>query len=443
MRPRATARSSADGCARRRRPRSAGAGSCRRLRHDPAPARRQRGRRPLRARAGSGSRLRGALRRAPGAAVPCDGGSRPPARLSRRAPSRAPGARRRSSRRTSGTAESCREGRRAGTSARIASVSWPSHSPASGATATRADENSLLAVGGELHESRALRPLVRREPSAGDLVARRDDALALHLADGRDLRVGEHRRRDRPVVGAHVATRDVRRRHARLVLAEVREEPDARDVADRPDAVARAKAVVDRDPAPGDLDLELLEPEPVDVRATARRDEQPLGLECLIPSELEADVPSRSLRPARPAASTSTRTPSSSSRSRSRLPASGSSLASTRSWLSTSVTSEPMRRKNCASSAPTGPPPSTTRLRGHALDPDCVACSSSTRRASSPSTVRNRRRRARRDDELVVRELAIARPRRSRRVRRAPPRERARPSVPRASRRATSRPDPR
>ncbi len=69
----------------------------------------------------------------------------------------------------------------------------------------------------------------------------------------------------------------------------MREEPDTRDVADRPHAVARAQAVVDRDPAPGDLDIELLEPEPVHGRAPARGDEEPLGLDCLSPSELEPE----------------------------------------------------------------------------------------------------------------------------------------------------------
>ena len=72
-------------------------------------------------------------------------------------------------------------------------------------------------------------------------------------------------------------------------------------------------------------------------------------------------------------ASRRTRMPSCSNRSRSSVPASASSRASTRSWFSTSVTSDPIRRKNCASSTPTAPPPSTTRLVGHHARPDRVA----------------------------------------------------------------------
>ena len=66
-----------------------------------------------------------------------------------------------------------------GTWARTASVSWPSHSPASGPTATAPTTTRSLGVGRELHEAGPARALVRREPSALDRVARRHEAVAL------------------------------------------------------------------------------------------------------------------------------------------------------------------------------------------------------------------------------------------------------------------------
>ncbi len=57
-------------------------------------------------------------------------------------------------------------------------------------------------------------------------------------------------------------------------------------------------------------------------------------------------------------------TPSSRSASSTRAAASASTRGSNRSTAWTSVTCEPTRAKNCASSQPTGPPPSTTNERG-------------------------------------------------------------------------------
>ena len=134
-----------------------------------------------------------------------------------------------------------------GISARTASVSWPSHSPASGPDGDGADEHAAPTIGCELHEARSARSLVRREPAAGDLVPRRDDVVPVHHADARHLRIREDGRRDRAIVGPDVAAGDVRRSDARLVLAEVREQPDPGRVADRPDAVARSQPLVHRD----------------------------------------------------------------------------------------------------------------------------------------------------------------------------------------------------
>ncbi len=130
--------------------------------------------------------------------------------------------------------------------------------------------------------------------------------------------------------------------------------------------------------------------------------------------------------------------PSCSSRSPSSVPTSRSSRASTRSWYSRSVTSEPSRRKNCASSTPTRPPPSTTRLAGHAARPDRIAVrpvfdvGRAPRREGATATTRSRRRGGRT-------RARVRRPRRHPRARRAPRRVRARHSGLRASPRARSR----
>ena len=55
-----------------------------------------------------------------------------------------------------------------------------------------------------------------------------------------------------------------------LVLADVGERPDPGDVADRPQALAGAEVVVDRDALGAGLDADGLEAEPVDARATTR-----------------------------------------------------------------------------------------------------------------------------------------------------------------------------
>ena len=59
----------------------------------------------------------------------------------------------------------------------------------------------------------------------------------------------------------------------RLVLGDVREQRDAGDVADRPDALAGAAALVDLDPAAARLDADGLEAEPSCAGAAGRDDE--------------------------------------------------------------------------------------------------------------------------------------------------------------------------
>src|SRR5262249_58787052 len=76
--------------------------------------------------------------------------------------------------------------------------------------------------------------------------------------------------RHRPVVGPRRPAEDVHGRDPALVLAHVRERP-ARHVADRPDALGGAAALVDRD-APGPrLDADGLEADALRARAPAGR----------------------------------------------------------------------------------------------------------------------------------------------------------------------------
>ena len=175
-----------------------------------------------------------------------------------------------------------------GTSARTASVSCPSHSPASGPTATAPTRTRRRRVRCDLDEARLPRALVRREAAARDLVASGHDSVPFHHADRRHLWIGEDRRRDRPIVGARRAARDVGRGDPRLVLAEVREETDARRVADRPDAVAGRQAIVDGHAARRDLHAERLESEPFDARLASGRDEQSSCVDRLTRREVEA-----------------------------------------------------------------------------------------------------------------------------------------------------------
>ena len=145
----------------------------------------------------------------------------------------------------------------------------------------RPDEHAPLGVRGELDEARPSGALVCGETAAGDLVTGGHDAVALHRADRGHLRIGEHRRGDRPVVGAQILSCDVRGGDAGLVLAEVREETDPGCVTDRPDAVGCAKSIVDGYASLRDLDAKLFQPEVMHARPPARSDEQSLSVEGL------------------------------------------------------------------------------------------------------------------------------------------------------------------
>ena len=69
----------------------------------------------------------------------------------------------------------------------------------------------------------------------------------------------------------------VRRDDPALILPDVGQLPDAVDIADRPQALARAQARVDRDPAATGFDADGLEAEPIDARTPAGGDEEPVA----------------------------------------------------------------------------------------------------------------------------------------------------------------------
>ena len=72
-----------------------------------------------------------------------------------------------------------------------------------------------------------------------------------------------------------------------LVLADVGQRPDAGDVADRPQALARAQMCVDRDAPAVGFDADRLQPEPLDTRAPAGGHEQSIAAQLATVVELQ------------------------------------------------------------------------------------------------------------------------------------------------------------
>jgi len=70
----------------------------------------------------------------------------------------------------------------------------------------------------------------------------------------------------------------------------VREERDAGAVPDRPNAVRGLQPLVDLDSALRQLEPELLQPEVLDIRPAAGRDQQPLRLQRVPDGERDADA---------------------------------------------------------------------------------------------------------------------------------------------------------
>ncbi len=102
--------------------------------------------------------------------------------------------------------------------------------------------------------------------------------MGLGQADCTDFGIGECHPRNRVVIeGGWLVTENVGDHDARLRQGDVREHREARDVAHRPDAVCRAQVPVDRDHPAGAVDACRFEPEPVEHRSAARREEQPVA----------------------------------------------------------------------------------------------------------------------------------------------------------------------
>ena len=81
--------------------------------------------------------------------------------------------------------------------------------------------------------------------------------------------------------------------------------PDAGDIADRPQARARAQAGIDRDPAAIGFDADGLEAEPIDARTPAGGDQQPVAAQLAAVIEFEAVVLTLAPRGARERAGSS------------------------------------------------------------------------------------------------------------------------------------------
>jgi hypothetical protein len=154
-----------------------------------------------------------------------------------------------------------------------------------------ADQHAAAGIGVQLQDPRSLRVLERPRARDGlELPGGRGGVLPGGVAHRRHLGIGEDGGGNRAVVGAGVQPGDVRRCDPPLVLADVREERDAGDVAGRPHAVAGAEPLVHDDPLPLDGHVELLEPEALHPGLAARGDEESLGLYGGLPLELEAEL---------------------------------------------------------------------------------------------------------------------------------------------------------
>jgi len=98
---------------------------------------------------------------------------------------------------------------------------------------------------------------------------------------------GEDDARHGLVVGLARLAEDVGRDHLALVLADVGERPDAGHIADRPQALVRAHAGVDRDPVGVGLDADRLQADPLDARAPAGGDEEAVAAQLPAVVELQ------------------------------------------------------------------------------------------------------------------------------------------------------------
>ena len=154
-----------------------------------------------------------------------------------------------------------------------------------------------------------------------------------------------------------------------LVLADVGQRPDAGDVADRPQPLADAQLRVDRDAVRVGLDADGLEPDAVDARAPAGRDQQAVAAQLAPVVERQDVVVAFAPRGGRLDAEDDLDAVAAQ-----RV---GERLAERRGLAGEQVLgpvarASPRRRDGataCAISTPTGPPPSTSSRRGTAFRP--------------------------------------------------------------------------
>jgi hypothetical protein len=95
--------------------------------------------------------------------------------------------------------------------------------------------------------------------------------------DRGSLRVGVGDARHRLVVRRVVLSRNVGRHHVALILAHMGERPDAVDIADGPQALARAEMLVHRDAVRVSRDADRLQPDPLHARAATSGHQQPVA----------------------------------------------------------------------------------------------------------------------------------------------------------------------
>jgi hypothetical protein len=104
-------------------------------------------------------------------------------------------------------------------------------------------------------------------------------------AVGGDLGVGEDDAGDGAVVGAWLVAGDVGAGDPRLVFGDVGKGHHAGEVADRPDAVGGAAALVDLDATSGGVQADRFEPQPVQAGRASHGDEQLLAADLLAAGE--------------------------------------------------------------------------------------------------------------------------------------------------------------
>ena len=317
----------------------------------------RRARRPRRA----ARRRRRSIRQARHLRVPSDS----PGVADRRSPCGATSAPCRRSPRSSGTAGSCRSAPRAGRArGSPPSPAAATRRPPARARRRRSGARRRSAASGTrwTRRRRACTWRSSAPPTRGAVALN----SRLDCAHRRGLRIGVGDARDGLVVGRMLLAGDVRGDDVALVLADVGQRPDAGDISDRPQALARAQVLVDVDPVGVGLDADA-SPGRSPRRADAARWPRAAGRRAArVPPSNSSTNSSPSRRAAVACVPSTARCRPGAAPRRAPRPAARARAASTRSAPSTITTSPPRRRTACASSTPAGPPPSTSSRRGTA-----------------------------------------------------------------------------